>query len=103
MRTHKEVVLNKPLTEEQLKMIDEAENRPVVFDEDCPELTETELAEFRRVADMRNEYRKKQVVTIRLSSQTLAKAKSLGKGYTSILSRIIEEALNDKEFIRKCL
>ena len=44
--------------------------------------------------------RQKQVVTLRLSGKALKKAKSLGKGYTSILSRIIEGALEDPEIIK---
>ncbi|MEE3472954.1 MAG: BrnA antitoxin family protein, partial [Butyrivibrio hungatei] len=49
------------------------------------------------------EERRKKTVTIRLSSKSLSKAKSLGKGYTSVLSRILEEALDDDDLIRKCL
>lgn len=47
--------------------------------------------------------RKKQTVTLRLSPQALEKAKSLGKGYTSVLSRILENALNDIELIKQNL
>ncbi len=36
-----------PLTEEQKSRIRESKNRPIVFDEDCPELTDEELKEFR--------------------------------------------------------
>ena len=92
-----------PLNEEQIKMIEDLDNRPIVFDEDSRELTDEELSEFKRVSDIRREERRKQVVTLRLSPKALSKAKSLGKGYTSILSRLLEEALNDKEMIRRCL
>jgi hypothetical protein len=34
------------LTPEQLAEIREAEKYPIVFDEDCPELTDEQLAEF---------------------------------------------------------
>jgi hypothetical protein len=36
----------------------------------------------------------------RLSPEALKKAKMLGKGYTSVLSRILEEALDSPEKIR---
>lgn len=36
-------------TEEQKKNIREAAARPIVYDEDCPELTEEQLKKFRRV------------------------------------------------------
>ena len=45
----------------------------------------------------------KQTVAIRLSPQALTKAKSLGKGYTTILSRILEAALADNETIKHYL
>lgn len=88
----KNIDIYAPLTEEQKAMLDRAESMPIVFDEDCPELTEEELQEFRRVSDVRRESRKKQTVTIRLSPAALTKAKSLGKGYTSVLSRMLENA-----------
>ena len=33
-------------------------------------------------------------MSLRLSAKSLRKAKSLGKGYTAVLSRILEDALN---------
>ena len=103
MIVRKEIDINKPLTEDEIKMLDHAEKMPIVYDEDSPELTDEQLKQFRRVSEMRKEERRKQTVTIRLSSKTLNKAKSLGKGYTSVLSRIIEEAFDDKEFLERCL
>ncbi|MCD8249133.1 MAG: BrnA antitoxin family protein [Lachnospiraceae bacterium] len=91
------------LTEEQENMLREAEKLPIVFDEDSPELTDEELAQFYRISEKRREDRKKQPVTLRLSPQALNTAKSLGKGYTSVLSRILESALKDKDVIQKYL
>ena len=99
----KNIDINAPLTEEQRTMLEKSASMPIVFDEDSPELTEAELQEFKRVSDVRREESRKQTVTIRLSPSALAKAKSLGKGYTSVLSRILENALNDNEMIKKCL
>lgn len=103
MIVRKEIDITKPLTPEELEMLKEAEAAPIVFDEDCPELTKEQLSEFHRVSEIRKEERRKKTVTIRLSSKSLSKAKSLGKGYTSVLSRILEEALDDDDLIRKCL
>lgn len=91
------------LTREQKKEIKTAAKRPIVFDEDCPELTEEQLAELGRLARERNRERQKQVLTLRVSANTMKKAKSLGRGYTSILSRLLEMALDDPEMIKKCL
>ena len=44
-----------PLTEEELEELRALKNRPIVFDEDCPELTDEELKQFRRVNPRRKE------------------------------------------------
>lgn len=92
-----------PITQEEKEMLKRAEQMPITFDEDSPELTDEELKEFRRISEINREERKKQVITLRLSPKAIQKAKSLGKGYTSVLSRILEGALNDNELIRKYL
>ena len=98
-----EIDLSKPLTDAQKEKLEALKGREVSFDEDSPELTEAELEQFRRISEIRKEERRKQTVTIRLSPRALMKAKALGKGYTSVLSRILEMALDDNEIIRKCL
>ncbi|MBQ1173059.1 MAG: BrnA antitoxin family protein [Lachnospiraceae bacterium] len=91
------------ITEKQLMEIEKAKRHDIVFDEDSPEITEEMMEQFRRVAKEKREERQKQVLTLRVSAETMKKAKSLGKGYTGILSRILEYALNDPEIIRRCL
>jgi uncharacterized protein (DUF4415 family) len=99
----KTIDVSKKPTESQIRMLEELDAKPITFDEDCPQLSDAELAQFRRITDIRNEERKKQTVSLRLSPQALRKAKSLGKGYTSVLSRILEAALNDNELIKRSL
>ena len=94
---------NRKPTAKELKEVEEASQKPVTFDEDCPELTPQQLSEFKRISDIKRDERKKQTVTIRISPQAMKKAKSLGKGYTSVLSRILENALNDNELIKRNL
>ena len=91
------------ITQEEIEMLEKAKNLPIVFDEDSPELTEEDLKGFRRVSEENRLERNKQTVTLRLSPQALRKAKSLGKGYTSVLSRILEGALSDNDVIRHYL
>ena len=91
------------ITEKQLMEIENAKRHDIVFDEDSPEITEEMMEQFRRVAKDKRQERQKQVLTLRVSAETMKKAKSLGKGYTGILSRILEHALNDPEIIRRCL
>lgn len=95
--------VNRKLTAEEKLSLEALKNKPVEFDEDCPELTDEQLKQFRRISDERQEERRKQSVTLRLSPQALRTAKSLGKGYTSVLSRILESALADSETIKHYL
>ena len=56
------------LTPEELAMLEEAEKHPIKYDEDCPELTEEELAEFKPVnfatMEERAQAMKQQKVTV---------------------------------------
>ena len=103
MVVRKDIDFNKPLSDDEKKMLERADKMPIVYDEDSLELTPEQLTEFRRVSEMRNNERRKQTVTLRLSPSALSKAKSLGKGYTSVLARILEEALKDNDMIKRCL
>ena len=94
---------NEPLTKEQKEEIKRAKEMTDVYDEDCPPLTDEQLAELAAVARQQRAMRKRNVVSLRLPAQTLEKAKKLGEGYTSVLSRMIEFCLNDKEILQKCL
>jgi len=66
-------------------------------------MTPEQYEEFAALAEQKREERKKQVLTLRVSPATMNKAKALGKGYTGILSRLLELALEDPEMVRKCL
>ena len=104
MTVYEELNFNDKLTEEQIAMLKELEASPAVPDEDCPELTDEQMAKLAEAArEKRQKTQNKQTVAIRLSPQALAKAKSLGKGYTAVLSRILESALNDNEIISRYL
>ena len=43
-----------PLTQEQIERLDALKDRPIVFDEDSPELTPETYAAFKRAAAERN-------------------------------------------------
>lgn len=99
VRTHY-IDFDKELTEDQLRELEEAENADFVPDEDCPELTNEQLRQFRRFSGEEQDDLKKQSVTLKLSPQAIKTAKALGDEYTSILSRILESALADSETIK---
>ena len=91
-------------TAKQLAEVRAAALAPRVYDPDCPPLTKEELRQFKRVNQMRKEKReaeRMQVVSLRLRPETMEKARSIGKGYTSVLSQIIEEVLNDPSLVKK--
>ena len=89
---------NQKPTKKQLDMVQKAAAMPIIYDEDSPKLTEEQLTKFHRVLEkerIEREDNRKQNITLRLSPKAVKKAKSLGKGYTTILSKIIENALDN--------
>lgn len=92
--------LNSELSPDELSELDAAAALPPVFDDDSPEMTAEMLLQFKR---MRQGKRNKQTVSLRLSPSTLEKAKMYGKGYTSFLSRLLDEAIKDDSLVRKCI
>lgn len=92
--------LDRTLSDEEMQDLAAAEQMQPVFDADSPEMTADMLLQFKR---MNQEERNKQTVSLRLSPKTLKIAKSYGKGYTSFLSRLLDEAIQDEELVRKCI
>ncbi len=90
-------------TKRQIKEVEALKNIEPNPDEENPELSYEDMERFRLAAIERRKERQKQVLTLRVSAETMRKAKSLGKGYTGILSRLLEMALNDPDMIEKCL
>ena len=96
----KTIDVTKKPSQDQIEMLTNAEKLPIHTESEYPEFSVTELLQFKRIADARKADRQKQTVTLRLSPQALEKARSLGKGYTSVLSRILEKALDDPDIIK---
>lgn len=92
--------LDRTLSGEEMQELAAAEQMQPVFDADSPEMTADMLLQFKR---MNQEERNKQTVSLRLSPKTLKIAKSYGKGYTSFLSRLLDEAIQNEELVRKCI
>lgn len=47
------VDVKKAPAEKQMKMLEAAAKRPICFDEDCPELSDEDLAKFKKISDAR--------------------------------------------------
>lgn len=103
MIVRKRINIYRDPTPEEIAELDRAAQMPIPEDSDIPPLTKEQLAQFHRVSDEHNYARRKGTVTLRLSPAAIKRAKSLGKGYTSVLSRILEAALADPETIEKYL
>ena len=103
MPVRKEIDVSAPLTEEQIAEFEALKDRPVVPDEENPELTDEEFAKMVSIRQFKLEQQKKQIVSVRLSSRALNKAKAFGKGYTSLLSQILEKTLADDELLKRYL
>ena len=56
--------------------------------------------QFKRI---NHQNRTKPTISLRISPATLKKAKEYGKGYTGLLSRLLDVAINDEELVRKCI
>lgn len=81
------------LTPEEIAELDAAEKMPIIFDDDCPEMTDEMLKQFHRMDK----------VTIRISPDNMKKVKSFGPDYGKFLSHLLDLALNDAELIKKCI
>lgn len=66
-------------------------------------MTEEQIKELKSIAQQRREEAKKTIISLRLNNKTLEKARSLGKGYTGILSRLLDLAIEDPEMLKKCV
>ena len=92
--------LDKDLTSEELQELEAAAGKEPVYDEDSPAMTMEQLMQFKRI---NRENRRKSTISLRISPDTLKKAKQYGKGYTGLLSRLLDAAINDEELVRKCI
>ena len=80
-------------TEEQLAKLAALKKIPGEPDEDCPELTDEQLDQMIEARNRRLALQRKKVVSVRLSAEAILKAKAFGKGYTALLSQILEKTL----------
>jgi uncharacterized protein (DUF4415 family) len=87
-------------TKAQIKEIRAAGKRAVTYTDDAPRLTVEELAEFKQI---NAENRKKIPCTLRLSKKSLEWWKSLGEGYTSAMARMLEDAQNYPDIIKRII
>jgi uncharacterized protein (DUF4415 family) len=84
----------------QREEVKRAAKLPIIYTEDAPRLSPEELAEFRKVNAGNRE---RVMCTLRVQRNTLDWWKSLGEGYTAVMARILDEARNYPDLLKKCL
>ena len=87
-------------TKAQIKEVYAAEKMPITYTTDAPQLSKKELAEFKKV---NADNRKKIPCTLRLSKKSLDWWKSLGEGYTAAMARMLEDAQNHPEILKRII
>ena len=81
------------LTKEEKQEIEAAEKKPIVYDDESPQMT----------SKMLNQFHAFDAVPICVSRETIKKAKAYDKDYTGFLSRLIEIAFSDKDLLKRCI
>ena len=100
---HAVIRIGQKPTDAQIQEIEQAAQHPVTPDEDAPELTLEQYAEMAALAQKRRSQKVKPVIFLRISPETLHKAKATGKGYTGFLSRLLDNAINDPQMVSRSL
>lgn len=84
---------NAVLTDREKEMLAAAKELPVVYDDDSPKLTddmERAFAAARKAKPYRGE-----PLTLYVSSATIEKVKDMGADYISILSQLLDKAVDE--------
>lgn len=84
-------------SDEVLARIKEAARYPITFDEDCPELTDEQLSEFKPVnpnlhANPRFFKPKKKQITLKLDADVLEAYRGTGKGYQTRINEALRHS-----------
>ena len=80
---------------EIIQEIRRAARKPIRYTADCPPSSPEALKEFAQLAAERNRRKKKQSITIRVTPDVLESYKTMGSGYTAIMSDVLQYAVNN--------
>jgi uncharacterized protein (DUF4415 family) len=82
-------------TKDVVKRLKKAARRPINYTEDAPRSSPEALKEFAQLAVERNRRKKKQTITIRITPEVLESYKTMGSGYTGIMSDVLQYAVKN--------
>ncbi|MCL2801345.1 MAG: BrnA antitoxin family protein [Treponema sp.] len=80
---------------EVVKRLKQAARRSINYTEEAPRSSPEALKEFAQLAAERNHRKKKQTITIRITPDVLESYKTMGSGYTGIMSDVLQYAVNN--------
>jgi uncharacterized protein (DUF4415 family) len=81
------------ITPKMLADLHESEVRPIVYDEEAPELNEDELAEFRRVRGRPKKAVRKERIDLLLEPESIQHLRKSGSGWQTRLREYIEQGI----------
>jgi uncharacterized protein (DUF4415 family) len=84
---------------EVIQEIRRAARKPIRYTEDCPPSSPEALKEFAQLAAERNRRKKKRTITIRIAPDVLESYKTMGSGYTGIMSDVLQYAVKNPSVI----
>ena len=93
--TRSTVRVGQKIPEDVIKRIKKAAKKPITYTDEFPPSSPEALKEFAQLAVERNRRKKKQTVTIRITPDVLESYKTMGSGYTGIMSDVLKYAVNN--------
>ena len=93
--TRSTVMVGQKPPKEAIKEARKAARRPINYTEEAPRSSPEALKEFAHLAAERNRRKKKQTITIRVTPEVLESYKTMGSGYTGIMSDVLQYAVNN--------
>ena len=91
------------LTESQKKEIENASKLPLVFDDDSPSYSVEEMQKLEELARAKKDARQKELISLRVDHESIVMAKSFGKGYTQLFSKLIYIGMRNPEILKQAL
>jgi uncharacterized protein (DUF4415 family) len=89
------VRVGQKIPKDVIKRVKKAAKKPIVYTDDCPPSSPEALREFAHLAAERNRRKKKKSITIRVSPDILESYKTMGSGYTGIMSDVLQYAVKN--------
>ena len=97
------VVVGQKPPKDVIKRLNKIAKGPINYTEDCPPSSPEALKEFAQLAAERNRRKKKQSITIRVTPDVLESYKTMGSGYTAIMSDVLQYAVNNPSVLSEAI